>query len=148
MSDYCRKMKSTAYGLRDLGFTVSEHILVLNILWGLPSSYEAVRTLLTHQQPPPTFLQVCDALTLELTRGHQTPASTTPSSSTSRALVAAPPPSSVSPPASLLGAPPPRAERGWGAVGAAEDAVVGVVGSWAAIRNIVKLIILIIAFPV
>jgi hypothetical protein len=90
VSDYCRKMKSTVVGLRDLGFTVPEHILVLNVLRGLPSSYEAVRTLLTHQQPPPTFLQVCDALTLEeLTRGHHTPASTTPSSSTSRALVAA-----------------------------------------------------------
>jgi hypothetical protein len=55
-SDYCRKMKSTADGLRDLGFTILEHILVLNVLRGLPSSYEAVRTLLTHQQPPPTFL--------------------------------------------------------------------------------------------
>jgi hypothetical protein len=67
-----------------------------------------VRTLLTHQQPPPTFLQVRDALTLEeLTRGHHTPASTTPSSSISHALVTAPPPSSTLPPASLLGAPPP-----------------------------------------
>jgi hypothetical protein len=108
VSDYCRKMKSTTDGLRDLGFTVPEHILVLNVLRGLPSSYEGVRTLLTHQQPPPTFLQVRDALTLEeLTRGHHTPASTTPSSYTSCALVVAPPPSSASPPASLLGAPSP-----------------------------------------
>jgi hypothetical protein len=70
-----------------------------------------------HQQPPPTFLQVRDALTLEeLTRGHHTPASTTPSSSTSRALVAAPPPPSASPPASLLGAssPGPSGGRGRG----------------------------------
>jgi hypothetical protein len=126
VSDYCRKMKSTADGLRNLSFTVPEHILVLNVLRGLPSSYEAVRTLLTHQQLPPTFLQVCDAVTLEeLTQGHHTPPSTTPSSSTSRALIAAPP-SSALPPASLLGAPP-RAEQGWGAVGAAEDTVVGVV---------------------
>jgi hypothetical protein len=128
VSDYCRKMMSTADGLRDLGFTVPEHILVLNVLWGLPSNYEAVQTLLTHQQPPPTFLQVCDALTLEeLTRGHQSPASTTPSSSTSRALVTAPPPSSASPPASLLGAPPPGPSGG-GGVGGAVDAVVGAVG--------------------
>jgi hypothetical protein len=118
VSDYCRKMKSTADGLRDLGFTVPEHILVLNVLRGLPSSYEAVRTLLTHQQPPPTFLQVRDALTLEeLTRGQHTLASTTTSSSTSRALVAAPPPSSASPPASLLGAPPPGPSGGGGAWG-------------------------------
>jgi hypothetical protein len=98
VSDYRKKMKITADGLRDLSFTVPEHILVLNVLRGLPSSYEVVQTLLTHQQPPPTFLQVRDALTLEeLTRGHHTPASTRPSSSTSRALVAAPPPSSASP---------------------------------------------------
>jgi hypothetical protein len=79
VGNYRRKMKSTADGLRDLGFTVPEHILVLNVLRGLPSRYEVVRTLLTPQQPPPTFLQVRDALTLEeLTRGHHTPASTTP----------------------------------------------------------------------
>jgi hypothetical protein len=51
VSDYCRKMKSMADGLRDLSFTVPEHILVLNVLRGLPSSYEVVRRLLTHQQP-------------------------------------------------------------------------------------------------
>jgi hypothetical protein len=131
VGDYCRKMKSMVDGLRDLGYTVLEHVLVLNVLRGLPSNYEAVRMVLTHQQPIPTFLQVCDALTLEeLTRDPHTPASTTPSSSTSRALVAAPPPSSASPPASLLGDPPPR-PSGVGGVGAAEtaeDAVVGVVG--------------------
>jgi hypothetical protein len=78
-----------------------------------------VRTLLTHQQPPPTFLEVRDALTLEeLTRGLRTPTSTTPSSSTSRALVAAPPPSSASPPASLLGVPPPGPSGGGGPWGA------------------------------
>jgi hypothetical protein len=90
-----------------------------------------MRTLLTHQQPPPTFLQARDAPTLEeLTQGHHTPASTTPSSSTSRALVAAPPPSSTSPPASLFGAPPlgPSGGGGRGATEAAEDAMVGVVG--------------------
>jgi hypothetical protein len=53
VGEYCRKMKNTTDGLRDLGFTVPEHILVLNVLRGLPSSYEAVRTLLTQQQPPP-----------------------------------------------------------------------------------------------
>jgi hypothetical protein len=135
MSDYCRKMKSTTDGLRDLGFTVLENIIVLNILRGLPSSYEAVQTLLTHQQPPTTFLQVRDALTLEeLTRGHHTPASKKPSSSISRALVATPPPSSALPLASLLGALHPELSGGGGGgggVGAAEateDAVVGVVG--------------------
>jgi hypothetical protein len=56
VSYYCGRLKSTADGLRDLGFTVLEHILVLHVLRGLPSSYEAVQTLLMHQQPPPTFL--------------------------------------------------------------------------------------------
>jgi hypothetical protein len=69
-----------------------------------------VRTLLTHQQPPPTFLQVRDALALEeLTWGHYPPAST---ASSPRALVAAPPPSSASPSASLHGAPPPGPSKG------------------------------------
>jgi hypothetical protein len=148
VGDYCRKMKSTADGLRDLGYTVPEHVLVLNILRGLPSSYEAMRTLLTNQQPPPTFLQVRDALTLEaLTRGLHTPTSTTSSasSSTSRTLVVAPPPSSASPPASLLGAPPPRPSGGGGAVGAteaAEDAVVGVVGLLPRLRPLLLLLFL------
>jgi hypothetical protein len=83
-----------------------------------------VRTLLTHQQPPPTFLQVRDALTLEeLTRGQHTPGST----STPRALVAhhrLPPRRR---PLSLVLLPPGRAGVE-GAVGAAVDAVVGVVG--------------------
>jgi hypothetical protein len=48
-------MKSTADALRDLGYPVSEHVLVLNVVRGLPSSYEALRTLITHQRPPPTF---------------------------------------------------------------------------------------------
>jgi hypothetical protein len=28
---YCRKMKSTTYGLRDLRYTAPEHVLVLNV---------------------------------------------------------------------------------------------------------------------
>jgi hypothetical protein len=111
VAEFCRKMKRTADALRDLGYPVPEHVLVLNVLRDLLGSYEAVRTLLTHQQPTPTFLRARDALTLEeLTRGLHTPASTMSSSSTSRALVAAPPPSSacLSPWCSS-----PRAERGW-----------------------------------
>jgi hypothetical protein len=70
-------------------------------------SCEALRRLITHQKPIPTFLQVRDALTLEvLTRGLHTPASTTSSpSTTSKALVAAPAPSSASPTTSLLSSP-------------------------------------------
>jgi hypothetical protein len=127
VGDYCRKMRARPMRFTSSG-TVPEHVSVLNVVRGLPSCYEALRTLITHQRPPPTFLEVRDALTLEkLTRGLDTPASTT--STTSRALIAAPPPSSASPPASLLGAPPPG-RAGVGAVGAAtaaEDAVVGVV---------------------
>jgi hypothetical protein len=111
-------MKSTADALRDLGYPVPEHVLVLNVVRGLPNSYEALRTLVTHQRPTPTFLEVRDALTLEqLTQGLHTPASTT--STTSRALVAAPPPSY----ASLLGALPPGPSEGGGALRTA-------VGSW------------------
>jgi hypothetical protein len=97
VGEFCWKMKRTADALRDLGYPVPEHVLVLNVVWGLPSNYETLRTLITHQRPTPTFLQARDALTLEeLIRGLHTPASTTSSSSTtSRALVATPPSSSA-----------------------------------------------------
>jgi hypothetical protein len=58
--EFYRKMKRTADAIHDLGYPVPEHVLLLNVLRGLPSSDEAVRTLLTHQQSIPTFLQVSD----------------------------------------------------------------------------------------
>jgi hypothetical protein len=48
VGEFCRKMKSTADALRDLGYPVPEHVLVLNVMRGLPSSYEALQTLITH----------------------------------------------------------------------------------------------------
>jgi hypothetical protein len=48
VGDYCRKMKITTDALRDLGYPVPEHVSVLNVVRGLPSSYEALRTLFTH----------------------------------------------------------------------------------------------------
>jgi hypothetical protein len=44
VGEFCRKMKSMADALRDLRYPVPEHVLVLNVVWGLPSSYEALRT--------------------------------------------------------------------------------------------------------
>jgi hypothetical protein len=48
VGEFCRKMKSTADALCDLGYPVPEHVLVLNGMRGLPSSYEALQTLITH----------------------------------------------------------------------------------------------------
>jgi hypothetical protein len=42
------KIKSTADAIRDLGYPVPKHVLVLNVVRGLPSSYETLHTLITH----------------------------------------------------------------------------------------------------
>ena len=97
-----------ADALHDLGCPVADRVLVLNVLRGLNSTYDHLRTFITRQRPFPSFLQVRDDLVLEeITRG---PA--TGSSSSSTALVAAPPASSASPATSLLGAPPPEPSGG------------------------------------
>ena len=89
-----------ADALHDLGCSVADRILVLNVLRGLNSNYNHLRTWITRQQPFPTFLQVRDDLCLEINRGPAT------SPTSSSALVATPPASSAPPATSLLGAPP------------------------------------------
>ena len=92
-----------ADALHYLGCPVSDRVLVLNVLRGLSSIYDHLKTWITRQRPFPSFLQVRDDLVLEeITRGPATGSS----SSSSTALVAAPPTSSASLATSLLGAPP------------------------------------------
>ena len=92
-----------ADALHDLGCPVPDRVLVLNVLRGLNSTYDHLRTWITRQRPFPFFLQVRDDLVLEeITRGP----TTSSSSSSSTALVAAPPASSTLPATSLPGAPP------------------------------------------
>ena len=102
-----------ADALHDLGCPVPDRVLAFNVLRGLNSTYDHLRTWITRQRPFPSFLQVRDDLVLEeITRG----LATVSSLSTSTALVAAPPASFASPATSLLGAPPTGQTGGRGIV--------------------------------
>jgi hypothetical protein len=112
VGEYCRRMKSMADALHDLGDPVSDRVLVLNVLRGLSSTYDHLKCWVTRQRPFPTFLQVRDDLALEeITRG-LVPGSSSPSPA---ALVAAPPAPSAAPATSLLGAAPAGQTGGGGA---------------------------------
>ncbi|XP_025801768.1 uncharacterized protein LOC112881316 [Panicum hallii] len=113
IGEYCRRMKSMADALHDLGDPVSDRVLVLNVLRDLSSTYDHLKCWITRQRPFPTFLQVRDDLALEeLTRG-LAPGSSSPSA----ALVTAPPSSSAAPATSLLGAAPAGQTGGGGGRG-------------------------------
>src|SRR6185437_10682518 len=95
VGEYCRRMKSMANALHDLGDLVSDRVFVLNVLRGLSSTYDHLKGWIARQRPFPTFLQVRDDLALEeITRG-LAPGSSSP---TPAALVATPPTSSTVPP--------------------------------------------------
>jgi len=114
VGEYCRRMKSMADALHDLGDPVSDRVLVLNVLRGLSSTYDHLKAWIAHQRPFPTFLQVRDDLALEeITRG-LAPGSSSP---TPAALVATPPASSAAPATSLLGAAPAGQTGGGGGRG-------------------------------
>ena len=100
VGEYCRQMKSMTDALHDLGDPVYDRVLVLNVLRGLRSTYDHLKSWIARQRPFSSFLQVRDDLALEITRGL---APRSPSS-TSTALVAAPPASSAAPATSLFGA--------------------------------------------
>ncbi|XP_072147101.1 uncharacterized protein [Setaria viridis] len=115
VGEFCRKMKTMADSLGDLGWAVEDRILVLNVLRGLNERYAHLRTWITQQRPFPTFLQVRDDLVMEeLTQGIQPGSLPAPGSSSSlTALAVTPTPRpSASPPSSLLGPPPPGPSRG------------------------------------
>ena len=96
IDDYCRKMKSMADALADLGEPIQDQTLVLNVLWGLNERFQFMSQLVTHQRSFPSFADVrADLCLAELNMG-------TPSASPS-ALVAAP---SIRPPTSSSPAPP------------------------------------------
>jgi len=96
IDDYCRKMKSMADALADLGEPIQDRTLVLNVLRGLNERFQFMSQLVTRQRPFPSFADVrADLRLAELDMG-------TPSASPS-ALVAAP---SIRPPTSSSPAPP------------------------------------------
>jgi hypothetical protein len=65
MDDYCRKMKSMADYLPDLGCVVSDCNLLLNVLQGLNKRYDHLRTIITCNASFPSFHKVRGGLVLE-----------------------------------------------------------------------------------
>jgi hypothetical protein len=63
--EYCRKFKTMADGLADLGSPVKDWILILNILWGLNQCFEHVGSIIRRYSPFLNFLKVWDDLLLE-----------------------------------------------------------------------------------
>ena len=112
-------MKVMADSLGDLGWSVEDRILVLNVLRGLSDRYAYFQTWITRQRPFPTFRQVLDDLAMEELTQRLQPKSTSVSgsSSSSTALTATPPRPAPPPPSSLLGPLPPGPSRGVGGHG-------------------------------
>jgi phosphatidylinositol kinase/protein kinase (PI-3 family) len=76
ISDYCRRMKSLADSLIELGEPVSDR--TINVLRGLNEKFEYMRPILKRQRPLLSFAEVrSDLLLEELTVG--SPSSTPPS---------------------------------------------------------------------
>jgi hypothetical protein len=97
MSEYCRKFKTMADDLADLGSPVEDRILVLNILQGLNQRFEHVGSIIRHYSSFPNFLKVQDDLLLEEIHMDSTGPSTAPTALyTNVAPPAARPPSSTS----------------------------------------------------
>jgi hypothetical protein len=73
VSDYCHKTKSMTDSLGNLGCVVSNHNLILNVLQGLNTWYDQLRTIITHSTLFLTFHKVGDELVLEeITLGSDT----------------------------------------------------------------------------
>jgi hypothetical protein len=73
VSDYCHKTKSMTDSLGNLGCVVSNHNLILNVLRGLNTWYDQLRTIITHSTLFLTFHKVGGELVLEeITLGSDT----------------------------------------------------------------------------
>ena len=56
VGDFCWRMKGMADVLHNLGCPVSDRVLVFNVLRGLSSTYDHLKTWITRQRPFPSFL--------------------------------------------------------------------------------------------
>jgi hypothetical protein len=65
VNEYCRKFKAMVDGLADLGASVEDRILVLNILQGLNQRFEHMSSIIRRYSPFLNFLKVRDDLLLE-----------------------------------------------------------------------------------
>jgi hypothetical protein len=96
VSEYCRKFKTMADGLADLGFPIEGRILVLNILRGLNQRFKHVGSIIQRYSPFPNFLKVQNDLLLEEIHMDSTCPSAAPTALyTNAAPPAARPPSST-----------------------------------------------------
>lgn len=103
ITDYCRRMKTLADSLTELGEPISDRLLVINVLRGLNDRFAHLRPYLKRQRPLPSFAEVRSELQLEeLSLG--APSAVTPP--------VAPPPSA--PTALTAGPPSPAPTSGGG----------------------------------
>nr|XP_025883367.1 uncharacterized protein LOC112939900 [Oryza sativa Japonica Group] len=65
VDEYCRKMKTFADSLGDVGEPVRDRTLVLNTLSGLSEKFNNLRSLVPMQRPFPTFAELRSMLRLE-----------------------------------------------------------------------------------
>ena len=65
ISDYCRRLKTMADQLGNLGEPVSDRTLVLNLVHGLNAKYTAIGRHIRRGRPFPTFLEAKNDLLLE-----------------------------------------------------------------------------------
>jgi hypothetical protein len=65
---YCHRLKALSNALRDIGTPVSDQALVLNCLRGLNPCFADITTLVTMQNPLPSFAQTRSLLTLRETQ--------------------------------------------------------------------------------
>jgi hypothetical protein len=107
VSEYCRKFKTMADGLADLGSPVEDWILVPNILWGLNQRFEHVGSIIRRYSPFPIFLKVRDDLLLEEIHMDSTDPSAAP-----LALYTNIAPPTVRPPSSTPSCPPSGGNSG------------------------------------
>jgi hypothetical protein len=65
VTDYCRRMKTLADSLVELGEAVPDRILAMNVLHGLSERFHTLRLFLKKQRPLPTFVEIRSELLLE-----------------------------------------------------------------------------------
>ncbi|EAY90498.1 hypothetical protein OsI_12090 [Oryza sativa Indica Group] len=72
VTEYCRRLRTMADSLADLGEPQSDRTLVLTLINGLSPKYGNMQSLLPMQVPFPSFLQARSQLLLEeITKGHR-----------------------------------------------------------------------------
>ncbi|XP_010233327.1 uncharacterized protein LOC104583223 [Brachypodium distachyon] len=71
VTDYCSRLKVLADGLRDVGIQVSDQSMLFNMLRGLNPSLGHAISVLTMQQPLPSFMRAHSYLLLEEHRQEQ-----------------------------------------------------------------------------